>query len=212
MIALAIETSTAFGSVAVCAFGEIIFEQRFEADRSHSSTLFKALEKARCTVAKFDRIAVGIGPGSYSGVRIGIAAAIGMSLVLQSELIGIPSAAALEVPEQDFVVISDARRGAFYFTLMRNGVCCDGPKLVSEAEARDEMRAFPVYATGPIAAFPSIEVAQPAALTLVKLAVEGSSVVQIGDLEPLYLREPHITQPKDPPARLQREYHGKFEE
>ena len=69
---------------------------------------------------------------------------------------------------------------------------------MSESELRSEMaaRALPVYATEPVPAFPSVEIVRPCALTLAQMAVRGSGIVQAGDLEPLYLREPHITQPK----------------
>ena len=75
MISLALDTSTPQGSVAVVAFGEVAFEETFTADRSHSSSLFGALERARSCVSRLDQIVVGIGPGSYAGIRIGIAAA-----------------------------------------------------------------------------------------------------------------------------------------
>ena len=112
MIVLALDTSTVEGSVAVYAFGEIAFHEKFRADRSHSSALFTTLEKARGYAGRFDRVAVGLGPGSYAGVRIGIAAAFGMNLVLGAELVGIPSVAALETDDAEYFAIGDARRGS----------------------------------------------------------------------------------------------------
>lgn len=198
MITLALDTSTDEGSVAVYAFGEIAYQTRFLAGRSHSSALFVALEKARGYAARFDRIAVGLGPGSYAGVRIGIAAAIGMNLVLGAELVGIPSVSALETREEEYFAIGDARRGSFYFTWIHRHTSLDGPRLASEREVREEIsaRALAVYATEPLAAFPSLQIVRPSAVTLAEMAVEGIGIVQWGDLEPLYLREPHITQPK----------------
>jgi tRNA threonylcarbamoyladenosine biosynthesis protein TsaB len=197
MIVLALDTSTPEGSVAVYTFGEIAYQTRFRADRSHSSTLFGALEKARGYANRFDRIAVGLGPGSYAGIRIGIAAAMGMNMVLGAELVGIPSVAALDVADEDYYAIGDARRGAFYFSWLHRRICQDGPRLMTEQELRGEMgaRALPVYATEPIAAFPSVQIASPSAVVLAELTVESCSIVQVGTLEPLYLREPHITMP-----------------
>lgn len=198
MIALALDTSTAEGSVAVYAYGEIAYQQNFRADRSHSSALFVALEKARGYAARFDRVAVGIGPGSYAGVRVAIAAAIGMNLVLGAELVGIPSVAALETDEEDYFAIGDARRGAYYFTWMHRRIAQDGPRLATEREMREEIaaRALPVYATEPVPAFPSVQIVRPSAVVLAEMAVEDTGIVQWDHLEPLYLREPHITQPK----------------
>lgn len=198
MITLALDTSTPEGSVAVYAFGEIAYKHNFRADRSHSSALFMALEKARGYAGRFDRVAVGLGPGSYAGVRIGIAAAMGMNFILGSELVGIPSVAALETEEEDYFAIGDARRGAFYFTWMHRRTAQEGPRLATEREVRDEIaaRALPVYATEPVPAFPSVQIVRPSAVILAEMAVEGNGIVQREDLEPLYLREPHITQPK----------------
>ena len=198
MRVLALETSTPHGSVAVYALGETVFEARFTSDRSHSSTLFNALENARATAARFDRIAVGLGPGSYAGVRISIAAALGMNLALESELVGVPSIAALETPIAEYVAVGDARRGTFYFTHVAGGRCVAGPLLASEEEVRREIaaRSLPVFGTEPIPAFPSLVVAIPSASILARLAGEDFAILQRGDLEPLYLREPHITQPK----------------
>jgi tRNA threonylcarbamoyl adenosine modification protein YeaZ len=195
---LALETSTPHGSVAVSAYGEVAFEERFTSDRSHSSTLFAALEKARATAARFDRIVVGRGPGSYAGIRISIAAALGMNLVLESELVGIPSVAAFEVLPEAYLAVGDARRGSYYFTQVEKGRCVAGPLLASEEEVRTEIagRCLPLFGTEPLAAFPSLVVAAPSALVLARLAADEAAIVQRHDLEPLYLREPHITQPK----------------
>ena len=202
MRVLAIETSTSHGSVAVFALGDLIFEERFTADRRHSSTLFIALEKSRTTAAKFDRLAVGLGPGSYAGVRIAIAAALGMNLVLESELVGVPSVAALETSVPAYLVVGDARRDAFYFTHVDRGRCIHGPLLATEDEVRREIvaRALPVFGTESLPAFPSIQLAIPSAAEIARVASEDHGVTQRGDLEPLYLREPHITPAKHPPG------------
>jgi tRNA threonylcarbamoyladenosine biosynthesis protein TsaB len=202
MIVLAIETSTPAGSVAVYAYDGIIFEQRFSAERSHSSALFTALSKARGYAGKFDRIVVGLGPGSYTGVRIGIAAAIGMNLVFGTELVGIPSVAALDVSDIDYMAIGDARRGAFYFTWLHRRLCQDGPRLASENELRTELAAhsLPVYATAPVPAFPSLQIVHPCAAILAEMASDQRGILQRGSLEPLYLREPTITRAKAAPV------------
>ena len=75
---LAIETSTHQGSLALLHRGEMIFSESCGAGRSHSSLLFAVLERALKALpegSRIDLIAVGLGPGSYAGVRIAIAAA-----------------------------------------------------------------------------------------------------------------------------------------
>ena len=202
MNTLAIDTSTSRGSVAVVAYDQVVFEENFSADRSHSSALFAALQNARSHARHIDRIAVGLGPGSYAGVRIAISAALGMQLALDCTLVGIPSVAALERGWERSLVIGDARRGMFYCTSVECGICIDGPLLISEMELRERIDGlgWPVFTTERLPDFPTAQVAAPSAAILARLADQSRSVVQTGDLEPLYLRDPHITLPKAPPA------------
>jgi len=202
MITLAIDTSTARGSVALLAYGEVAFEENFSADRTHTARLFTALQTARTRARHINRLAIGLGPGSYAGVRIAIAAAIGMQLAHDCELVGLPSVAALEHGWKRSLVIGDARRGLFYCTSVENGVCIDGPVLLGEMELRERIDGlgWPVFTTERIDTFPTSQIALPSAAVLARLAAQPMSVVQRGDLEPLYLREPHITQPKVRPG------------
>ena len=157
MITLAIDTSTPHGSVALLADGALLFDERFTADRSHSSSLFVALEKARALADKVDQIAIGLGPGSYAGVRIAIAAALGLRFALGAKLVGIPSVAALEVTAPAYIAIGDARRESFYFSRIEQGVCAEGPLLATEAELQHRLAAsgaLPIYATAATAAVP----------------------------------------------------------
>lgn len=200
MITLAIDTSTNRGSVAVMSDGELRFEENFTSDRSHSSTLFVVLEKVRGIAPQVDQIAVGLGPGSFAGVRISIAAALGLQLTQGAELVGIPSVAALETDAPHYIAIGDARRDTFYWTKVDSGTCVQGPLLVTEAELRERLAAntLPVFACDPLPLLPAAQLALPTAATLARLAAANCGITLRHDLEPIYLREPHITQPKRP--------------
>lgn len=200
MIVLAIDTSTAQGSVALLADGQLLLDESFLADRSHSATMFAMLERALEMIRgqQLDLVTVGLGPGSYAGVRIAIAAATGLEIGLGAKPVGIPSVAALETEQPGFLVIGDARRETFYFTRVENGLCVEGPLLASESELRERIAAhpgLPVFATEALPTFPDAIIAQPSAAKIADLAARGVGV-QSGDLEPIYLREPHITKPK----------------
>jgi tRNA threonylcarbamoyl adenosine modification protein YeaZ len=205
MITLAIDTSTQRGSVALLSSDSLLFDEHFSADRSHSSSLFVALEQARARVEKVDQIAVGLGPGSYAGVRIAIAAALGLQLALGAKSIGIPSVAALETGAPEYIAIGDARRESFYFSRVVHGVCADGPLLATKDELQQRLTAhagLPVYATEAVPHFPMAHIALPSAALLARLAAIGRGIVSSGVLEPIYLREPHITQPKSKPGNF----------
>ena len=180
-------------------------EEHFVAARNHSASLFPALEKARALVEHVDLVAVGLGPGSYAGVRIAIAAALGLEWSLGARLVGLPSVAALEVAAREFVVIGDARRETFYFTRVAEGGCVEGPLLATAQELAArlaECGALPLYAAAEVPGFPAAEIVLPSAVLLARFAAHGRGLVTTGDLEPIYLREPHITRPRSDIPRL----------
>ncbi len=199
MTILAIDTSTPRGSVALWRDGAMVLDEAFTADRSHSSALFPILQRARALAPRLEVIAVGLGPGSYAGVRIAIAAAMGLAMADGARLVGLASVAALETEAVRYCAIGDARRETFYFSLVEMGVCREGPMLLSEGELRERLASLPglpVYVPAPLPMFSEAAVALPRASLLAVLASENRGVLAEGDLEPLYLREPYITQPK----------------
>lgn len=200
MTILAIDAATDRASVAVVRAGEMLFAEECLSGRSHSAALFSVLERARATAAAFDRIAIGLGPGSYAGTRIAISAGLGMQLMLGGELVGIPSVAALEGEAAEYVAVGDARRETFYWTRVRAGVCVEGPLLMEAAtfQARLEAERATVLSSDPAATWLEngrVLQALPSARKLARLARQEEAIFARGDLEPIYLREPHITLP-----------------
>ncbi len=199
MRVLAIDTSTSQGSVALLDGGHVLLDESCLADRNHGCTLVPLIQRARELVDRFDCIAVGLGPGSYAGVRIAIATAMGLAMADGARLVGIPSVAAWECEKDHHLAIGDARRETFYFTKVERGLCTEGPLLVDAAGLVARVAAladWPVLSAEPLALVPHAAVALPRAITLARLAAEGRGIFVEGDLEPLYLREPHITLPK----------------
>ena len=199
MTVLAIDTSTTRGSVALLGGGRMLLDEHFIADRNHGSELVPLLQRARELAGKLDIIAIGLGPGSYAGVRIAIATGMGLGMALGGRLVGIPSVAALDTDARAWLAVGDARRETFYFTRVENGLCVEGPLLVDEPGLRSriaEWNAWPILVPEPLALLPGATLARPCASALARLAAEGRSIVAEGENEPLYLREPHITPPK----------------
>jgi tRNA threonylcarbamoyladenosine biosynthesis protein TsaB len=207
-VILAIETSTPQGSVAVLKTGgvepSVLFFEAFPAGRSLSSELFIVLERALEAGSKepMDEIVVGLGPGSYAGVRIAISAATGLALARDARLTGIASIATLD--RGDYIAIGDARRESFYFALVRGGVCEQGPELLSADELTARLatlRPLPVFASEITPGMEGlkdfgVELRYPCAERIARLAAAGKSIIARDLLEPIYLRDPHITQPK----------------
>ena len=70
MKVLALDTSSAASSVAVAQDGVIVAGRRFEAPRGRGAELFAVLEEMRDAWRGLDRLAIGIGPGSYNGLSV----------------------------------------------------------------------------------------------------------------------------------------------
>jgi tRNA threonylcarbamoyl adenosine modification protein YeaZ len=189
---LVLETSTARGGVALFREGELLFSESFTADRSHSSGLFAVIERALAPDVCPGRIVVGLGPGSYAGVRIAIAAAIGISVATGAELVGVPSI--LGLAHGEYWVVGDARRGGYYVGWVRNGEIAEMPKLVTRGELEQRLGGarVPVFSSEDLN-LPGVQIRFPQVERIGRLGVEGRGVWARAVLEPIYLREPHIT-------------------
>ncbi len=198
MTVLAIDTSTTRGSVAILSGEKILFAEDFVADRSHSATLFAILARAREGTLPWDQVVIGLGPGSYAGIRIAIAAAMGIELTTGASLAGIPSVAAWDTGAADYIAIGDARRETFYWTRVEKGFCTEGPMLLDSVELKSRLdrETLPVFSSDSLEGFPSVRQAFPSARILAQLALAKRGTVEGEVLEPIYLREPHITTPK----------------
>ncbi len=198
MITLAIESSTSRGSVAISDGSKILFGETFLCERGHSTELFAVLERSLKMIPHFEQIAVGVGPGSYSGIRIAISAAIGIGLIKGAALVGLPSVLGYETDAPRYCVIGDARRDSFYFSEICGRECMAAPQLLAARELSARLADWnePIFAPEPLALFPNAQLAYPSANQLAQLAAADRGIVARDNLEPLYLREPHITTPR----------------
>jgi len=201
MKTLAFELSSGRGSVAFHENGETLFDRSFPNDRKHSGAFFENVQQSLQSFGAPGEVVVGLGPGSYAGVRIAIATAIGLRTATKARLIGIPSICALDLEEKDYCVIGDARRQSFFFARLKGGRAVEGPILMTaaELEARIREAATPIFTSEQLPQFPSVKLAYPTAGKLPALARAYSNEIDdTRPLEPIYLREPHITVPKQP--------------
>lgn len=125
MLSLAFDTSTKWGRFALAKDGDLLEYRPLNVSGSYADALLPVIEEilAAAGHAKSDLSSVGVtvGPGSFTGVRIGVATAKGLAWGLGCELVGVTSLAAMaaalfqEYPEAEFAVpVLDARRGEVF--------------------------------------------------------------------------------------------------
>ena len=120
---LSIETSTSICSVAIHEQGELLALAEIKEPGAHAEKLLglvdEVFEKAGLSFGDLDAVAVSQGPGSYTGLRIGVSTAKGIAYALEIPLIGINTLQAMAASQQvapgDYVVtVLDARRKEVY--------------------------------------------------------------------------------------------------
>jgi tRNA threonylcarbamoyladenosine biosynthesis protein TsaB len=145
---LAIETATEACSVALSIDGEV--RERFEiAPRRHTELVLpwadELLAEAGIARTQLDAIAVGRGPGAFTGVRLAVALAQGMALALDLPVLPVSTLAVLAWPARvqkaDVLAAIDARMGEVYLGWFRaaevGGLHAIGPEWMARPEAVD---------------------------------------------------------------------------
>jgi tRNA threonylcarbamoyladenosine biosynthesis protein TsaB len=217
---VALETSTALGSVALFDRGVLVAEDARRVSNAHGESLLPMVdaqfERAGWGPGDVARWAVGIGPGSFTGTRIGLATAKGIVLATGAELVGVTSLDAIADGLADGAAavasVLDAGKGEVFLQVRL------GPRLllapthvrVDSAVARvaEACREHPVIAAGEaasrldwsslgasvrLAADPPHDLPRASAVGRIAL---GRPADDADDLEPLYVRPPEITMPR----------------
>lgn len=213
MTTLALEFSSDVRSAALVRDGVPVGRAAEAGGRStHAFSLIRqVLAEAGVGSDAVQQVAVGLGPGSYTGIRVAIAIAQGWQLARGVRLLGLSSAATMA--EQARVagrrgrvhVLIEAQRGECChgtFVLDDHGARAVGPLgLVTWADVGQVVAGEPVLGATDVAArLPGVVVMAPDAATLGTLAAVRPEVVAGEKLEPIYLRE--TTFVKAPPARV----------
>src|ERR1700730_16258820 len=101
---LALELSSGQGSLAWLEDGREPFVRIFANDRKHSGLFFENLQICSREFGTPDAIVVGLGPGSYAGVRIAIATAVGLRAASATKLVGIASICGMNTVARQYCV------------------------------------------------------------------------------------------------------------
>ena len=130
MSILAIDTAASRTSVVVIENGEVVFSQSRDGAMSHGPAL-PELVQAAIKNREISEVFVGMGPGPYTGLRVGITFAQTFAWARNIPVRGFCSlnAIAAQVNEPDFMVAINARRKEVYWARYTNGVRVEGPDV-----------------------------------------------------------------------------------
>ena len=173
---LAIDTSTSRTSVALIAGDQVLFNEFHEDPLAHGEVLPVLVAKAMAQNIGIDLVAVGMGPGPFTGLRVGIAFAQSFALGMNVKWHGVCSldAMAANITEKDFIVSTDARRKERFWARYQDGKRVNEPQVGKESEL--EKLGVPIFNEGDY--FPD-------PIAIAKLALTEPSVDQ-----PIYVRKP----------------------
>jgi tRNA threonylcarbamoyladenosine biosynthesis protein TsaB len=141
MLVLGIESSTTQGGVAIVGEDGVLCEAILNVEVTHSERLLpavdRALGEARISLEALGGIAVSIGPGSFTGLRIGLSTAKGLAYATGLPLVGVPTleAMAWTLPAARWQIcpVLDARKQEVYAALFRHET--DGLRRITEDAA-----------------------------------------------------------------------------
>ncbi len=210
---LAIEFSTDQRSVAVVVDGKVCAVAMEVASRTTRAfaLIEQALAEARLEREQIECLAIGLGPGSYAGIRAAIALAQGWQLARAVKLIGVSSVECLaaEAQAKGWVgrvnLAIDAQRNELYLAGydISPGACREvvALRLAPLEEARKLSVAGEIVAGPEVNRwFPEGRILFPGAAILGQLAARRTDFLDGNKLEPIYLRETNFV--KAPPPRI----------
>lgn len=224
---LAIDTAAGACSTAVWSDGAV-HQRLVELSRGHAETLLPMLlatmADAGCTFAELDLLAVTVGPGAFTGLRVGLAAARGLALAARLPCVGVTTLAAVaaavpsaETAGRPLLVVLDSRRADLYAQVFLNGEVAGVPAVIAPADLPRMFAIAPLLPVGPVAvagdgaavALPALAAAgieaaaasspgypQAASVAAIAAAVPAGGLLPP---VPLYLRAP-ATGPQPAPA------------
>jgi len=219
VIILGIETATAQVGCALGGAEGTFASFHARRGRRHAETLAPAIEfvcrQARVGLDEVSVVAVDVGPGLFTGLRVGVATAKAMAQALRVPMVGLSSLDLLAFPLRHarglIAAVIDARRGEVFWALYRpvpGGVqrvsepcACAPAEVASELVARGEdcllvgdgaVRYASVFADAGHVTVGGDGLAHPSAAALVELAhprAVREEFVHVSELEPMYLRK-----------------------
>jgi tRNA threonylcarbamoyl adenosine modification protein YeaZ len=166
-ITLAIDTSTSRTIVGLLDDSQVLFDSFSEGATDHGRAVSELVARALANNPAPDRVVVGMGPGPFTGLRVGIAFARTFALSRGIPVIGVCSLDAIAIDKDEYTVAIDARRKEIYWARYSAGQRVEGPSVDKPDEVTDFI----------IDQYPSVT------------ALVRQSALQ-NETEPFYLRRP----------------------
>jgi tRNA threonylcarbamoyladenosine biosynthesis protein TsaB len=222
MLILAIDTALDACAAAVLdtEAGELISQESVAMKRGHAEALMpligRVIARSGIAFAGLDRIAVTIGPGNFTGLRVGLSAARGIALAANKPVVGVTTLTAYAAPvvsqdgEQPVVSAIDARHDQVYFQVVSgNGGSLIRPRVAPIEEALGASRFGAPHLVGnaagilaerwPAQAPPPLAVDAQAAPDITWVGWVGAAVSpNTAPARPFYLRAPDAKPPRNP--------------
>ena len=133
-LTLAIDTSTLRTIVGIIDGDQVIFEKFHDGATDHGRALSQLVAEALKVSRPPKQVVVGMGPGPFTGLRVGISFAHTFGLARNIPVIGVCSLDAIAIDANEYTVAIDARRKEIYWARYKDGIRIDGPSVNKPAE------------------------------------------------------------------------------
>jgi len=128
-VSLAIDTATSRTIVAMVDGDKVLFERFHEGATDHGKAITLLVSEALQACPNPDQVVVGMGPGPFTGLRVGITFAHSFALAREIQVIGVCSLDAIALEEDEYTVAIDARRKEIYWASYKDGKRVSGPAV-----------------------------------------------------------------------------------
>jgi tRNA threonylcarbamoyl adenosine modification protein YeaZ len=128
-VSLVIDTATARTIVGIVRDSEILWQSFHDGATDHGKAVADLVKQGLAAGVNPDRVVVGMGPGPFTGLRVGIAFARAFAAARSLPVIGICSLDAIVVDEDAYTVAIDARRKEIYWASYKSGKRIEGPAV-----------------------------------------------------------------------------------
>ena len=136
-ISLAVDSATTRTIVGVIDGENVLFEGFHEGATEHGFAITELVTKALEVRAKPDQVVVGMGPGPFTGLRVGITFAHTFALAREIPVIGVCSLDAIAIDSSEYTVAIDARRKEIYWASYKDGDRVAGPEVSKPADVEN---------------------------------------------------------------------------